>query len=67
MKEEIRGGNLKNYVVECAWCGVEIEKSIVPDSHGICRSCFNKVLKEIRGTELKNIEVESKAAKSSFA
>jgi DNA-directed RNA polymerase subunit RPC12/RpoP len=34
----------------CAWCGRKIA-GILPESHGICRSCMERILAEFRKSE----------------
>ncbi len=38
----------ETYDVRCAWCEVEIDRSEVRNSRGICRDCFDQVVSEIR-------------------
>jgi hypothetical protein len=48
----------ETFGVQCAWCGVEIQRSLVADSHGICLLCFNKLVEEIRSKRTPRLDEE---------
>ena len=48
----------ETFGVQCAWCGVEIQRSLVADSHGICLHCFNKLVEEIRSRRAARLDEE---------
>lgn len=53
----------ETYDVRCAWCNVEIDRSEVRNSHGICRDCFNQVISEIKASEHERPKFLEKSSK----
>ncbi len=34
------------FAVVCVWCGAEIRKASAPESPGMCRPCFQRMVEE---------------------
>ena len=34
------------FTVVCVWCGAEIRRACAPESPGMCRDCFQNMVKE---------------------
>ena len=47
------------FIVKCSWCNLEISRAPGPDevSHGICPSCYEKTMREIRSFLPRNINL----------
>ena len=45
MDDEERG-DAPTFQVVCVWCGREIRRVSVPESPGMCQSCFRQMVEE---------------------
>lgn len=49
MKEalkEVEGEAELRFTVVCVWCGAEMRKASSPESPGMCRACFQRMVEE---------------------
>lgn len=45
MKED-EGQSELEFTVVCVWCGAEMRKASRPESPGMCRTCFRRMVEE---------------------
>ena len=45
MEGEERQGGLE-FAVVCVWCGAEMRRASAPESPGMCRECFRRMVEE---------------------
>lgn len=51
------------YKTVCSWCGKTISTGILPISHGICKSCYKKVMRQISKEKDEKVSIISFAIK----
>ncbi len=54
-------GVMKTWPINCSWCGIEVARAIMPNSHGICGRCADQLIEDAK--ELKESRRKKKESK----
>ena len=39
---------MKTWPITCSWCGIEVARAIMPNSHGICPPCGDRMIQDAK-------------------